>query len=82
MIKSQIEDTIDEMLGEPPQIFVVTVQYCDGTFGFYTFDNEEFQVCWIEQLAMNARPWNIERVCYGESVLNYNDHDRDLFIIH
>ncbi len=82
MSKLQIEEVISEMMGEPPEIFVVTVELCNGKFKFYTFDLEEYQVMWVEQLAINARQWNIEKIMFGESVLNYNDNDSHLMVVH
>lgn len=81
-MRSQIEQVINQMMLGPPEIFVVTVQYCDGTYGFYTFDEESYQMNWVEQLAMNARGWNIERICYGESMLNFIDSNQEMFTIH
>lgn len=78
----QVEQIIDEMMGEPPEIFVVTVELCNGKFKFYTFDDETWQVHWVEQLTMNARAWNIERVIFGDSILNYNENDSHMMIVH
>ncbi len=66
----------------PPEVMVVTVELCNGSFQFYTFTDEESQLNWVEQLSQNARQWNVERIMYGESILNYTDFDSDMFIVH
>lgn len=82
MSNRMLQALYEDMLHGPAPIYVVTVKHFDGTWSFYSFDDEVSQIDYVEMLSANTKEYNIDLITFGETLLNYTDHDEEMFVIH